>query len=191
MTTTPARRQRADGDRNRTAILEAAMACLSRDPQASMAAIAAEAGVGLVTMYGHFSSRAELIEAGLVHVLHDSEHTLGHVDTGGSASDALHRLVDSSWQLLNTFRSALAAAENELPAETIRRHHEAPLRRVELIIERGRRDGEFRTDLPAAWLVACFYTTLHTAAGEITAGRLAGDDAAHVIWTTLESVLNA
>lgn len=187
--TTAARAQRADATRNREAILAAALTCLSRDPQASMAAIAAEAGVGRVTLYGHFSSRAELIEAGLVHVLQSSEHTLGHVDISGSASSALQRLVDSSWRLLNTFRLALAAAENELPAETIRRHHEAPLRRVESIIERGRRDGEFRTDLPAAWLVACFYSTLHTAAGEITAGRLKEADAANVIWTTLESVL--
>lgn len=187
--TTAARPQRADAARNRSAILDAALTCLSRDPQASIAAIAAEAGVGRVTLYGHFSSRAELIEALLVHSLHDSEHTLGQVDTGGSALDALHRLVDSSWQLLNTFRMALAAAEAALPAETIRRHHEAPLQRVESIIERGRRAGEFRTDLPAEWLVACFYTILHTAAGEITAGRLAEADAASVIWTTLESVL--
>jgi TetR/AcrR family transcriptional repressor of mexCD-oprJ operon len=85
---------------------------------------------------------------------------------------------------------ALAAAENELPAETIGRHHEAPMRRVESIVERGRSDGEFRTDLPAEWLVACFYTILHTAAGEITAGRLLESEASDVIWTTLSSVLN-
>jgi len=183
------RPQRADATRNRAAILDATLTCLSRDPQASMATIAAVAGVGRVTLYGHFSSRAELIEAVLVDVLHNSEHSLEHVDIDGSAPDALRRLVDSSWQMLNTFRMALAAAENELPAETIRRHHEAPLRRVELIIERGRREGEFRTDLPAEWLVACFYTILHTAAGEITAGRLKESEAPHVIWTTLESVL--
>lgn len=189
--TTAARPQRADAARNRAAILDAALSCLARDPQASMAAIAAEAGVGRVTLYGHFASRAELIESLLVHVLHGSEQALALVDTDGSASEALRRLVDSSWKLLNTFRMALAAAENELPAETIRRHHEAPLRRVESVIERGRAAGEFRHDLPAAWQVACFYTILHTAAGEISAGRLAEVDASDVIWTTLASVLTA
>src|SRR5215204_7623746 len=96
------RPQRADATRNRETILEAALTCLSRDPNASVASIAAEAGVGRVTLYGHFSSRSELVEALLVHALHDSEHTLGEVDTGGRAADALHRLVDSSWQILNT-----------------------------------------------------------------------------------------
>lgn len=187
--TTPTRPQRADAARNRTAILDATLTCLSRDPHASMAAIATEAGVGRVTLYGHFSSRVELVEALLADVLQHSEHALQDLDTGGSARDAMRRLVDSSWQILNTFRLALAAAESELAPETIRRHHEAPMRRVETLVERGRQDGEFRTDLPIEWLVACFYSTLHTAAGEITAGRLAESDASRVITTTLDSVL--
>jgi AcrR family transcriptional regulator len=185
------RPQRADAARNREAILDATLTCLSRDPHASMAAIAATAGVGRVTLYGHFSSRAELVEAVLAHALHNSEQTLGDVDTGGSAADALRRLIDSSWQMLNTFRTALVAAENELPAETIRRHHEAPMQRVESLIERGRAEGAFRTDLPTAWLVACFYSTLHSAAGEITAGRLKEKDASRVITATIDAVMRA
>ena len=188
---TNTRPQRADAKRNREAILDATLTCLSRDPTASMASIAAEAGVGRVTLYGHFSSRAELVEAVLVHALHSSEHTLGEVDAGGPAADALRRLVDSSWQILNTFRTALVAAENELPAETIRRHHEAPMKRVESLIERGRVEGAFRTDLPTAWLVACFYSTLHTAAAEISAGRLREKDASRVISATIDAVLTA
>lgn len=183
------RPQRADAVRNREAILDATLMCLSRNPYASMAAIATEAGVGRVTLYGHFSSRAELIEALLVRVLDHSEHTLRDLDTTGSAAAALQRLIDSSWQILNTFRLALAAAEGELAAETIRRHHEAPMRRVESLIKRGRSEGEFRTDLSTEWLVACFYSTLHTAAGEITAGRLDETDAPQVISATLDSML--
>lgn len=185
------RPRRADAARNREAILDATLACLSRDPHASMASIAAEAGVGRVTLYGHFSSRAELVEAVLVHALHDSEHTLGAIDTDGPAAEALSRLIDSSWQILNGFRTALVAAENELPAETIRRHHEAPMQRVELLVERGRAEGTFRTDLPTAWLVACFYSTLHAAAAEITAGRLTERDAPQVITATIHAVLKA
>jgi hypothetical protein len=62
---------------------------------------------------------------------------------------------------------------------------------VESLVERGQLDSEFRNDLPTAWLVACFYSTLHTAAGEITAGRLDESDAARVISATLEAVLKA
>ncbi|MGH3403828.1 MAG: hypothetical protein ACRDRJ_15215 [Streptosporangiaceae bacterium] len=45
----PARR--ADARRNIAAILEAALDCLARDPQASIADIAAGAGVGRITLY--------------------------------------------------------------------------------------------------------------------------------------------
>jgi TetR/AcrR family transcriptional repressor of mexCD-oprJ operon len=45
----------------------------------------------------------------------------------------------------------------------------------------------FRDDLPASWLVAVFYSTLHSAADEITAGRLHDHDAPQMITATLLS----
>ena len=48
---------RADARRNIELILDAAEACLTRNPDASMSDIAAEAGLGRVTIYGHFTSR--------------------------------------------------------------------------------------------------------------------------------------
>jgi AcrR family transcriptional regulator len=55
------RPRRADARRNIAAILDAAVASLADNPDASMAEIAARAGVGRVTLYGHFKTRAELI----------------------------------------------------------------------------------------------------------------------------------
>ena len=59
----PGRERRADARRNIAAILDAALLCLARDPDASIADIAQAAGVGRVTLYGHFKSRADLIDA--------------------------------------------------------------------------------------------------------------------------------
>jgi hypothetical protein len=56
----------------------------------------------------------------------------------------------------------------------LREYHERPLRRVERLATQGRREGALRSDLPAGWLVATFYSVLHGAAGEITAGRRSG-----------------
>jgi TetR/AcrR family transcriptional repressor of mexCD-oprJ operon len=53
------------------------------------------------------------------------------------------------------------------------------------LLQRGRREGAFRADLPTDWLVATFYGILHGAAAEITAGRLDPDGAAEVITATL------
>jgi TetR/AcrR family transcriptional repressor of mexCD-oprJ operon len=59
------------------------------------------------------------------------------------------------------------------------------MERVRALVERGQNDGVFRRDLPAAWLVAIFYTVLHGAADEIESGRLAAEDAADAIIATL------
>lgn len=179
------RERRADARRNITAILDAALECLARDPQASIADIARAAGVGRVTLYGHFASRAELIDAAFVYLLRHADETLDAVDLTGSPRGALIRLVASSWPIIDRFRAALAAAERELPPERIRAHHDEPLRRVRVLIDRGQQDGVFRSDLPADWLVSIFYGVLHGAAGEINAGRLQAADAASVITATL------
>lgn len=161
------------------------MACLSRDPQASVADIAAEAGVGRITLYGHFPSRAELIDAAFEHALHQADQVLDAVDLSGDPRAALTRLIASSWQIMDRFRGALAAAERELAPDRIRGHHGEPMSRVGALIDRGQRAGAFRTDLPLDWLVTLFYTVMHGAAAEITAGRLAAGDAPRVITATL------
>lgn len=179
------RQRRADARRNIAAILDAALDCLSRDPQASIAGIAAAAGVGRVTLYGHFPSRAELIDAAFAHAMRQAEETLDVIDLSGDPRGALARLVASSWRIMDRFRGALAAAERELPPGRIRAHHDEPMSRVADLIVRGQRDGVFRTDLPVEWMVTLFYTVMHGAAGEIGAARLEPGDAARVITATL------
>jgi TetR/AcrR family transcriptional repressor of mexCD-oprJ operon len=187
MPATPAgvRAQRADARRNVAAILDAAQACLARDPDASMGEIAAAAGVGRVTLYGHFPSRTELVDAVFARAVAEADEALTAVDLTGDPRPALVRLVASSWQIVNRHRMLLRAAQDTLAPERIRAHHEHPLRRVERLLARGRRVGVFRTDLPPAWLVATFYSVLHAAADEIAAGRLADRDAGRAISATL------
>ena len=82
-------------------------------------------------------------------------------------------------------RTLLLAAQRELPPERIRAHHNKPMRRVERLVQRGRREGAFRTDLPTSWLVAVFYNVIHGAADELNAGRLSAGSAAQAITATL------
>lgn len=180
-----ARKRRADAQRNVAAILDAALDCLSRDPQASIADIAQAAGVGRVTLYGHFTSRADLIDAAFAHVIRQAHESLEAVDLSGDPRAALGRLVASSWQVMDLFRGALAAAERELPPRRIRTHVDEPLSRVGTLLRRGQQDGVFRADLPQQWLVTVFYTVMHGAAAEISAGRLPAEGAASVITSTI------
>ena len=163
------RAQRADARRNIAAILDAATDCLARDPEVSVAGIAAAAGVGRITLYGHFKTRADLVDAVLVRTIEHADAILDGTDTSGDPADALARLVASSWQIVHQFRGILLAAPRELPAERIRGVHDRILRRVESLIEQGRRAGSFRRDLPQHWLVTTAYSLMHAAAEDAAA----------------------
>src|ERR1700727_4062147 len=89
--------RRADASRTVAAILAAATECLARDPDTSMAEIAAAAGVGRMTLYGHFKTRAELLKAVLTQVIAEAHDALFAVDVSGDPRDALARLVAANW----------------------------------------------------------------------------------------------
>ncbi|MEV6429295.1 TetR family transcriptional regulator [Nocardia sp. NPDC051463] len=177
--------KRADARRNIAAILDAAQEALIADPEANIGEIAKRAGVGRVTLYGHFASRAELVDAVFTRAVAASDHTLDAVDLEGDPRAAMGRLVAASWKLIDQFRALLLAAHNHIPAERIRAAHDRPMHRVGRLIERGRAEGAFRADLPTSWMVAVYHSVIHGAATEIAAGRLADDDAADVITSTL------
>jgi len=178
--------RRADAQRNIAAILDAAVTALSRDPEASVSEIAQAAGVGRVTLYGHFPNRADLVDAALAKAIADGHAALDEVDLTGDPRAALARLINSSWLLVNRSRALLLAAQQVLPPGRIRDLHAGPAERVETLVERGRQAGAFRTDLPTSWLVSVLHSVMHSAADEINAGRLtAGHAAAYITATVL------
>ncbi|AQZ63056.1 Transcriptional regulator, TetR family [[Actinomadura] parvosata subsp. kistnae] len=182
--------RRADAERNIAAILAAGTRLLSSDPAASVAAIAKAAGVGRVTLYGHFPSREALVEAVLNHVIGAADPALEDpaLETA-PAPEAMAALLRSSWEILDQHRRLFVAADRTMATERIRRHHDRPLRRVERLIERGRRGGDFRTDLPLPWLVTTFFSLVHSAAQEREEGRLAPEDVERVLITSMLSLL--
>jgi TetR/AcrR family transcriptional regulator, mexCD-oprJ operon repressor len=182
---TAPRAQRADARRNIAAILDAATDCLVRDPEMSIAGIAAAAGVGRITLYGHFKTRADLVDAVMLQIIGQAGTVLDATDTGGDPADALARLVASSWQIVHHFRNILLAAQRELPAERIRSVHDPILRRVQSLIGRGQAAGTFRSDLPRQWLITTAFSLMHAAAEEAAAGRVTADDAPRLITATL------
>ena len=187
--TAPSRR--ADAQRSIAAILEAAVEILSRDPEASVSEIAKAAGVGRVTLYGHFPNRAELVDAAFARAIDDGHAALDKVDLTGEPRQALARLIHSSWLLVNRSRALLLAAQTALPPGRIRDLHAGPMQRVQHLVERGQHEGVFRTDLPTSWLVGVMHSVTHAAADEINAGRLIPDDAAGYITATVLACLSA
>ncbi len=177
--------RRADARRNVESILRAATECLGRSPEATLAEIAEAAGVGRVTLYGHFSSRAELLDAVIQHVLEQGDAVLEPVDLAGDPRKALARLIEASWEVLDRSRSILVAAQKELSPARIQELHHEPATRVARLVERGQAEGVFRSDVPVSWLVVTMHHLMHAAADEIQADRLTADDAPGYIARTV------
>lgn len=181
----PLAMQRADAQRNRARIVEAAIEQLARDPATSMGDIAEAAGVGRNTLYGHFPTRADLIEAALDTSIQQGDTVLEGVDLGGDAGAALGRLIESSWVIVARSRSLLEAAEGVVGPAKIKALHAGPMDRVMRLLARGRADGAFRDDLPIEWLAAVMHSVMHGAATEVSTGRIDSESAADLITRTL------
>jgi serine phosphatase RsbU (regulator of sigma subunit) len=87
-----ARRRRADAEQNYGRIVESAARLLKEDPDVSLDAIAAAAGLGRATVYRHFHGRRELVAVARRHVWdavdaneHDALRPAGELDSGGSS----------------------------------------------------------------------------------------------------------
>lgn len=182
---------RSDSLRNRDAILEAAAECLADNPAASLADIAQAAGIGRVTLYGHFSSRNELLTALLHRTMERVESELASVDLGGDPWEAMDALVTTSWRIVHSLNMLRGIVEQALPPEEMHGSHDHPRERVEGLLTRGRADGSFRDDQSIAWQTACFFAILHGAASEIRAGRLTEQEVQKALPQTLRALLRA
>ncbi len=194
MTTQPATRtppKRADARRNIAAILEAATERLARDPDVSVNEIATAAGVGRVTLYGHFESRAALVAEVVERAVNESEDTLAAVDLSGDPRDALARLLETSWEITHRFGALVVAAENTLTRDQMRATHQRPAARVERLLKRGRREGVFRKDLPVVWMVSTIQSVVHGASVAVHRGDITAAQAPHLIHETVLSAFAA
>jgi TetR/AcrR family transcriptional regulator, mexCD-oprJ operon repressor len=173
--------KRADARRNIEAILDAATSCLAADPDCSVGEIAAAAGVGRVTLYGHFKSRAALVDAVVTRAMADTDAALEAVDLIGDPREALARLIEATWQLTDRFGALVVAAEQVLSPERMQQVHAGPMQRVDGLIARGQAEGVFRNDLPKDWLVATLHALVHAAAQATATGQLTTQQAPHFI----------
>lgn len=173
----------SDAKRNSKAILEAAITCLVRDPAATVADIAREAGDPL----RHYKSREELLDAVFVRVSARATDLLDSVDASpGGPLATLEPLVRPNWRIVDQHRAVLTAAPRELSPERIRDLHDRLLERLAQVLTAGQESGVMRADLSTAWLSASVTALMHTAAAEVAAGRLTERAAGHAV---LESVL--
>lgn len=170
----PLRKERADAVRSRRRILDAAVRLLADGTFAGLGEVAREARVTRQTIYAHFASRADLLEAVLEELVGDHRSALeaARLDEG-SAVEALRRLLALSGELSERGGVALEnLARMSTPEESDAQHD--PVRGALVrLARRGQRLGEFDRGVPAEWIATTTIALGHAAAAEVTAGRLA------------------
>lgn len=167
------------------AILDAAVATLSRDPRASLGDIARAAGVGRTTLHRHFPDRATLVRA----LARDADEETGaaiarsRIDEGAAAA-ALARVLYELIVLGDRFTFLLK--EPDLVDDPEAREAGARASAtIGALIARGQRAGELRGDLDPAWISGAAEMLVYGAWMAIESGALQRADAHSVVVTTL------
>jgi AcrR family transcriptional regulator len=179
------RRRRADAERSVTAILDAGLEALASDPDSSMSEIARRAGVVRATIYVHFPTRTALLDAVMEHAIDQVVEAMNRAEPArGRPAEALERVLLATWRELARFHGLLALNTARLSAEELHRRHVPMLDQLEPLIERGQREGVFRSDLPIAWHLAVIRAIVHAASASIEGGRLEESEAEAAMLTT-------
>lgn len=170
--------RRAVSDRNGAAILAATERLLAERKQLTMAAIATEAGVSRPTLYAHYATIGEIVEAAVDKAIDQAVDVIVGADLeSGSPTDALTRLITTAWGHLASLDALGRGASEHLPAKYLHRAHAPLIKHIGGLVARGQASGDFRSDMPLEWLVRSYFALVH-AADEYARGADVDRDAA-------------
>ena len=148
----PARKPRADSVRNRERVLTAAKAVFAAGgPEASLEAVARQAGVGVGTLYRHFPTRQDLFEAVYRNEVEQLVELAEQVGTDLPPLEALRRWMHANVAFVATKKGMSAAlavvvhASSHLTAYSMDRLGRA----LETLLRRAVDAGEIRDDISA------------------------------------------
>jgi len=156
-----------------------------------MSEIARRAGVVRATIYVHFPTRTDLLDAVMEHAVGQVVDAMrGAEPTRGEPVEALERVLLATWRQLARFHGLLALNTARLSAEELHRRHLPMLDQLEPLIERGQEQGVFRSDLPVVWLLAVLRAIVHAASAAIQGGRLGEAEAEAAMLTTAVAAIS-
>ncbi len=145
------RKPRADSIRNRELLLEAATQIFSTGgPQASLEAVARQAGVGIGTLYRHFPTREALFEAVYRHEVDHLADLAEELARGGDPVEALRKWLHANVRLVAAKKGMIEALQlvahgsSELKAYSFDRLTSA----IGLLLKRAVTADKIRSDVP-------------------------------------------
>jgi AcrR family transcriptional regulator len=182
--------RQATSARNVQAILDATERLLARRQAPTVSAVAKESSLSRPTVYAHFPERSQIVEALVERTVSRAMAAIAPAEPQvGPPDEALRRLLAASWEQIALHEDIAQASAAELGADAMRRAHEGARALIADLLERGRRDGTFRSDLPVGWLVTCCLALVHATAEEVRAHELSHDDAFDALLRTVDDLL--
>ena len=146
------RKPRADAQRNRERVLEAAKTVFSAGgSDASLEAVAREAGVGIGTLYRHFPTREALYEAVYRREVEQLGELAEQSKSDASPVDALRRWLRANVEFVATKKgmaAALALAAGP-PSELTAFSYERLTKAIAALLDRAVEAGDIRADIGA------------------------------------------
>ena len=145
------RKPRADALRNRERVLEAAKIVFSAGgSDASLEAVAREAGVGIGTLYRHFPTREALYEAVYRREVEQLGELAEQLKSEAAPVEALRRWLRANVEFVATKKgmaAALALAAGPPPSELTAFSYERLTKAIGALLARAVEAGEIRGDI--------------------------------------------
>jgi TetR/AcrR family transcriptional repressor of lfrA len=169
--------------RTRAAILEAAVAVLSAEAQASLADVAAAAGVGRTTLHRYFPERADLIHALCHHVVYQSQQAIDRAEPHtGPVEAALRRIVEEHFDLgpilMYIYDEPLLRTDPVIVAEMTTMEES-----IDEVLARP--DANLNPQLSRAWVRRTFWGLLYAGWETAKSGEMTRQQIVEAIMTTL------
>lgn len=177
--------------RTRRAILTAAASVLARNRGATLAEIAEAADVGRTSLHRYFPDRESLISA----VVKDSAGVMSRAIQDARLDDdgpvqALRRLagtlLDAGDHLLFLFSDPGVRVTYESMNEP-----GARTGAVARLIDRGRAEGVFDSEVSSAWIESAFWALVYAGCDAVHNGRLLRHEALNSVLRSLENGMRA
>lgn len=166
-----------------TALLDAAVSYLVAHPRASLAQIAAAAGIGRTTLFKLFATRDDLEHAVAVRALAVCQAAVDEAADERASDGGLRALVTALMpigpQLNFIWRTPSLDVDDE-----VHRHYQRLDRSLLAVLSRAREAGRLR-DRPDWWLGQTLHALVYVAWEAVQSGHLARLDAPDLVLDTL------
>lgn len=149
-------------NRSRKALLDAGVALLTENTDASLTQIADKAGVGRATLYRHFKTREDLINELVRESLQMTESVVEPLQLEQQTGhDAITMIVKAVMPLADRYHFLLSLWHFSENNPEINAVYQAQLGKLAGHVARARSEGTIHPNLTDDWIVACIDSHLY------------------------------